>query len=689
MLSDGRSRRGSWFGKRETMALTCCQSVLRFKGEVQRTIALAGNPNVGKSSFFNRLTGMGVVTANYPGKTVDVNMGITHFNDMMVGVIDLPGTYALEPVSEDQWVARRALLDARPDSVIAVVDATNIARNLYLTLQLLDLGLPVVVALNLMDEAERGGLAVEPAVLAKHLGVPVIPTVAVRGMGVDQAMAKAVEIAEGVTSAGGRGPRYGRDVEEQIEALAAFLGAMEVELPFGLSPRPVAILLLESDEEMLRWAEQQPQGSAILAETRSAAAEIAERHGEPAPLRLARERHGLAGQIAQEAQARVRARRSRQERLWRLTTAPLTGIPILLLMLLSLFAILFSLGNFLSDLLSGLWAAWVSPPVQVAFALVLGDGFLAKSMLWGFDAGINAALAVGIPYVLTFYLLFSVFEDTGYLNAAAFLTDPLLHRVGLHGRAVIPLVTAAGCNVPAVMATRTLTTMRERVICATLICFVPCSARTAVISGAVSRYLGWAPAIGLYLIVAAVGTAAGWGLSRVVPGRRTGLVMEMFPFRLPSVRNLLRRTWFRFKEFVFVAAPVVIFGSLLLGGLYESGLIWRLAAPLTPLTGWWLGLPAVTGLTLLFGILRKELALQLLVTLAMVQYGRGAADLLHFMTMKQLFVYALVNALFIPCLATIAVLARELAWRRTLLIALFNIVVALGVGGLVSRLWNG
>lgn len=653
------------------------------------TIALAGNPNVGKSSLFNRLTGMGVVTANYPGKTVDLNMGVTHFHDMLVGVIDLPGTYALEPVSEDQWVARQALLDSRPDSVIAVVDATNIARNLYLTLQLLDLGLPVVVALNLIDEAERGGMAVDPALLAKHLGVPVVPTVAVRGLGVDLVMAKAVETADSGVSARGRGPRYGRDVEEQIEALAAVLDSAGVQLPFGLPPRASAILLLESDEEVLRWAEQWPQGRTILAEARRAAAEIAGRHGEPAPLRLARERHGLAGAIAQAAQARVRAPRSGQERLWRLTTAPLTGIPILLLMLLSLFAILFSLGNLLSDLLSGFWAAWVSPPVQATLARVLGDGFLARSLLWGFDAGINAALAVGIPYVLTFYLLFSAFEDTGYLNAAAFLTDPLLHKVGLHGRAVIPLVAAAGCNVPAVMATRTLTTMRERVICATLICFVPCSARTAVISGAVSRYLGWGPAIGLYLIVAAVGMAAGWGLNRVVPGRRTGLVMEMFPFRFPSIRNLLRRTWFRFKEFVYVAAPVVIFGSLLLGGLYESGLIWGLAAPLAPLTSWWLGLPAVTGLTLLFGILRKELALQLLVTLAMVQYGRGAADLLHFMTMKQLFVYALVNALFIPCLATIAVLGRELAWRRTALIALFNIVVALGVGGLVSWLWGG
>ena len=686
---DGKSRRGSWCGKLETMALTCCPSVLQFKGEVQMTIALAGNPNVGKSSLFNRLTGMGVVTANYPGKTVDLNMGVTHFHDMLVGVIDLPGTYALEPVSDDQWVARQALLDGRPNSVIAVVDATNMARNLYLTLQLLDLGLPVVVALNLMDEAERGGLTVDPALLSKHLGVPVIPTVAVRGLGVDLVMAKAVETAEAGASADGRGLRYGRDVEDQIGALAAFLETVDVNLPFGLSPRASAILLLESDEGVLRWAEQQPQGMAILAQARSAAAEIAERHGEPVSLRLARERHGLAGAIAQAAQARVRVRTSGQERLWRLTTAPLTGIPILLLVLLSLFALLFSLGNLLSDLLSGFWAAWVSPPIQAALAWVLGDGFFSRSLLWGFDAGINAALAVGIPYVLTFYLLFSAFEDTGYLNAAAFLTDPLLHRVGLHGRAVIPLVTAAGCNVPAVMATRTLTTIRERVICATLICFVPCSARTAVISGAVSRYLGWGPAIGLYLVVAAVGTAAGWGLNRVVPGRRTGLVMEMFPFRLPSVRNLLRRTWFRFKEFVFVAAPVVIFGSLLLGGLYESGLIWRLAAPLTPLTSWWLGLPAVTGLTLLFGILRKELALQFLVTLAMVQYGRGAADLLNFMTMKQLFIYALVNALFIPCLATIAVLARELAWRRTILIALFNIVIALGVGGLVGRLWGG
>ena len=665
--------------------LACHSGIERWKGELSFTFALAGNPNVGKSSVFNWLTGMGVMTANYPGKTVEVNLATTHFKDHEIGIMDLPGIYALGSISEDQWVARQALLDADPDAILVILDATRLERNLYLPLQLLDLGLPVVVALNLIDEAWRNGLRIDHHRLAKLLGAPVVPTVAIRGQGLDQLVEMGLNVA-GSGRVRASISRYGMDVEEAIEALGNLLVKEGIVLPRGLPPRAIAILLLEEDEEFLAWARGLPERERILAEVSEVASHIFERHGEPAPLRIARERHGLAGAIAAQVRRRVSAPSKAQDRLWRLTTAPLTGYPLLGLTLAGLFGFLFYVGNFLSDLLSGVWQAYASPLIRFVIEFVLGPGVASRTLLWGLDAGINAALSVGIPYVLTFYFILSVLEDTGYLNSIAFLTDPFMHKLGLHGRAAIPLVAGAGCNVPAIMGLRVLTTMRERILAGTLICLMPCSARTAVIAGAVSKYVGWGPAVSIYLIVAAISFTAGWGLNRVLPGHSAGLVMEMFPFRPPSLSKMIKCTWYRFRDFLFVATPVVLAGSFVLGLIYETGLLWLFTAPLAPVVEGWLGLPSVAGLTLVFAVLRKELALQLLLALAIAKYGSGVTDLLQFMDKGQIFTYTLVNTLYIPCIATVAVLARELGWRRALAISAFTILLALAAGGTVHRL---
>lgn len=667
------------------MPLACHAAVPRWKARTEVTFALAGNPNAGKSSAFNRLTGMGVETANYPGKTVEINLATTRFKDREIGIMDLPGTYALGSTSEDQWVARRGLLDGRPDVVIAVVDATRLERNLYLPLQLLDLGFRVVIALNLVDEARREGLRIDHIGLARLLRVPVVPTIAVRGHGLDRLVEVALEEARPGRPRP-RAPAYGKDLEEAVTALAAHLGEATIEPPWGLAPRALALLLLEEDAEAIEWAERLPAACAVLGHARAIAAEIAERHGEPAPVRVARERHGLAGEIGARVKTRVGPPSDVQERFWRLTTSPVTGFPLLALTLVTLFATLFYVGDVLSTLLSGAWEAAASPAIRAVVHLLLGDGVAARSVLWGVDGGVNAALAVGIPYVLTFYLMLAVLEDTGYLNAVTFLADPFMHRLGLHGRAVIPIVAGAGCNVPAIMGTRVLATMRERVLASTLVCLMPCSARTAVIAGAVSKFVGWQAAVLIYLVVAGLGFGSGWLLNRLVPGRSPGLVMEMFPFRMPSARTMLRRTWGRLTGFVRVAMPVVLVGSFTLGVIYETGLVWVFAAPLAPVVEGWLGLPPVAGLTLIFAVLRKELALQLLLTLAVARHGAGVSDLLQFMDRGQIFTYALVNTLYVPCIATVAVLARELGWRRAALVSLFTVALALLAGGLAHRL---
>ncbi len=660
------------------MSLSCHGALKEIKGSTDFTFALAGNPNVGKSSIFNRLTGMGVVTANYPGKTVELNMAATSFKNLRIGIIDLPGSYALGAVSEDQWVARRAVLDTMPDVAIMILDATNLARNLYMTLQFIEIGIPIVVALNLMDEAEKRNIIIDSGKLSRLLGVPVVPTIATSGHGLDDLIQTAVVVA-GEKNRIKYQLHYGDDIEFSLKELENLLSPYD----FGINSRGLAILLLEEDSEFIERVNKHEMGKSILENVKIISKEIERKHGEKTPLRIARERHGLAGSIAAEVQDDVAPVKS--DKIWAYTTSPLTGIPLLLGVLGIIFAFLFYGGDRLSILLSGLWASFISPVIDGAIFYVLGGRHIGKILIWGFDAGILAALAVGIPYVLTFYFLLAFLEDTGYLNSVAFLTDRLMHKFGLHGRAIIPLVAGAGCNVPAIIGTRVLTTMRERTIASTLITLIPCSARTAVILGAVSLFVGWKPAVAIYIIVLALVFLVGIGLNKVMPGTSTGLVMEMFPFRAPLMSNIIKKTWYRFKDFVFVAFPIVLAGSLVLGALYETGYLWKLSSPLSPVVEGWLGLPAVAGMTLIFAVLRKELALQLLVTLAVVMYGGGAKNLLLFMTPAQLFVYALVNTIYIPCVATIAVLGRELGWKRAGGIMAFTISLAIIIGGIAFR----
>lgn len=658
---------------------SCHTPAQTFEGQTDLTIALAGNPNVGKSSLFNFLTGASADTANYPGKTVALNSGTARFDGKQIRIVDLPGTYALGAASEDQWVARQAVLDNRPDAVVAIVDATNLERNLYLALQYLDLGLPLVVAVNLVDEASRSGIEIDTAELSKGLAIPVVSTIATRGQGVHQMLA---EVARLPQDSAGHPPQYTLEIERALAALSDCIRGWAAETPFHLSPRALALLLLEEDAALMQEVAMRPGGSAVLARARDLADEVQAQVGEPASMHISRARHELAHSLTRAAQTQHPAAEPFSIKLWRLSIEPLTGIPALIAVLVALFAFLFWVGGTLSDAFAGFWQAFVSPPLQWFALAILGQGALSRIALWGFDAGIEAALEVGIPYVLTFYAALALIEDSGYMNSIAFLLDSTMKRLGLHGRAAIMLLAGAGCNVPAIMGTRVLTTRRERVIASTLVVLTPCSARTAVIIGGAALFAGWQYGAALLLISLALLLVVGVGLNWVMPGRSDDLVMEMFPFRVPTPHAVARKTWHRFKEYVLMALPIVLVGSLVMGALYETGTIWLFGIPLAPLVEGWLGLPSVAGLTLIFAVLRKELALQFLVTLALVKYGAGAHNLLSFMSPQQLFVYALVNTIYIPCVATFAMLSKELGTRTAFGIAGFTIGLAVLVGGI-------
>src|SRR3990170_2653742 len=375
---------------------SCHDGPAHVEGPADLTIALAGNPNVGKSSVFNRLTRSRAETANYPGKTVAVAAGETSWKGKRVVVLDLPGTYSVLPATEDQRAARDALFDGRPDAVVVVADTANLARNLYLVLSILDLGLPVVLVANLLDEAERRGLFLDAHRLQERLDVPVVPTVATKGQGLQDIL----PAAERAVRLGPlERPWYGHAVDGAIDEVAK--GLPEASVPRGLTRHGAAILLLEGDDRLAEAVRGTPwEGRAgSLAEA------------------VAKGPHAPAADVAGESLRSEEASPRLADRLWHRVTSPVSGLAFLAAILLGIFGFVFFVGGFLATAFTDAWAAFASPLIDGGIVRLAGDTPIARTLIWGLDAGVGAALAVGIPYVLTFYLVLAALEDSGYLNA--------------------------------------------------------------------------------------------------------------------------------------------------------------------------------------------------------------------------------------------------------------------------------
>ncbi|MGE5560188.1 MAG: ferrous iron transport protein B [Chloroflexota bacterium] len=635
-------------------------------------VALVGNPNVGKSSIYNGLTGQHVTTANYAGKTVELSIARTVIDGQAVMVIDTPGTYSLQGFSEDQRVARHGLTDRRPDVVVIVLDASNLRRNLQLYGEVADLGLPVIVALNLADEALRLGRRVRADVLARTLGVPVVTTNGQTGAGLP-------ELARAIMSARTLQPATPLRLSPPAETILAQVGrdvaSQLVDNPPGLSQRAFARLLIEDDNDT--WALVPATAvAAVRTAVTDARAQLQQANAWP----LAAERVRAAGVVADKVVERTAERHDWLLGLWRASLDPRLGPLLLLLVVAALGWFMFAVGGALSTALGGAWQTYVTPLVVAAGQALFGAGAAARIFTWTFGSGVEAILTIGVPFVFTFELILSLLEDSGYLNAAAYLTDSAMHRIGLNGRAIIPMIAGAGCNVPAIIGTRILTDRRERFIASTLITLVPCSARIAVILGSVGVVSGWGAAAALGLTIILIIAGLGWALNRLLPGRTQELVMEMFPLRRPLLTAMLKRTWSKFVDFLTQALPLMIVGSFIVGLLYETGLMYYLVAPLRPIVSGILGLPSIVAIALVFAALRKELALQLTLALAAMVAGTASAPLTSLMDAKQIFVFALVSSLYIPCLATYGVLARELGKRQAAAVTALTLSLAVAIG---------
>ncbi len=633
-------------------------------------IALAGNANVGKSVIFNYLTGLHQHIGNWPGKTVERAEGTLNFKGYTIDIIDLPGIYSLSTYSLEELVSRKYITVERPDIVINVVDASVLERNLFFTLQLMELETPMVVALNQLDMAKSKGIQIDIKKLEKLLGIPVMPTVAVKGLGVTKLLEKAIETIEKGPAKKRAQMEYGEEVEERISKLLELMNDIQLLYP----PRYVAIKLLEGDEEIER--EVKKVDLKLVSAAKKLADEIRSLHGHACSTVITSERYELAGCIARNSQKLVSPIKPiMRERLHNVTTHRVMGYIILAASLLLVFYTIFTFGDYTSELLNE-WFYGLEPLVRGA----VGRGVAGELVWGGIIEGIIAGVTIVLPYIIPFYLILYFLENSGYLSRIAFLMDNVMHKMGLHGKAFIPLMLGYGCSVPACLGCRIMETQRERLLTAFVTTLVPCAARTVIILGLVGSFLGFQWALGLYVFNLVVIFALGRMAFKVVPGEPTALIMEMPDYRLPHAKTVLKQTWFRVAEFIKIAFPLIVAGSLALKLADIAGLLEPITAVLSPVTVLWLGLPAVAGITLIFGILRKELALIMLATLL------GTTNFALVLSPVQMIVFTLVTMFYIPCTATIAALVKEFGWKKALFVTVFEVVFAIILGGIALRL---
>lgn len=635
--------------------------------EKKLVIALAGNANVGKSVIFNYLTGLHQHIGNWPGKTVEKAEGTLHFKGYRIDIIDLPGIYSLSTYSIEESISRRYIAVEKPDAVINVVDASILERNLFFTLQLMELETPMVIALNQIDVAKKKGIEIDVEKLSEILGVPVIPTVAIKGIGIFKLLDKAVEVAG--KKARPKKVEYGEDFENAIRKIEESF--IDYDLPYPR--RYVAIKILERDKEIEEEVIQKNPG--IISIAKEVGKKLEEKYGHSCPTLITSERYRIAGCIAREVQKIISPPRpTLAEKLHEVTTHKVLGYLVMGIILLSMFFFVFAFGNLLSETLSNLLYG-----LKPFLTFILETGFLGELFWGGIVEGLIAGATIALPYVIPFYIALYILEDSGYVSRVAFLMDNAMHKMGLHGKAFIPLILGYGCNVPACLGCRIMETQRERLIAAFATTLIPCAARTVIILGLVGRFIGIQWALVLYVFNLIIIFLLGRLAFKALPGEPTGLIMEMPDYRLPHLKTVLKQTWFRLAEFLKIALPLIIVATFTVKLFEEAGLLEAVNTVLSPVTVRWLGLPEAVGVSLIFGVLRKELALIMLANLL------GTTDFSYVLTPIQMVVFTIVSMFYIPCIATIATCVKEFGWKKSFFLTVFEILFALALGGIVFR----
>jgi ferrous iron transport protein B len=568
-------------------------------------VVLVGNPNVGKSVVFSRFTGSDVTSSNYSGTTVEYTRGKMYWQGEQVEVIDAPGTYSMSPTSRAEEVACEMVETA--DVVLNVIDATNLERNLNVTLELLSRNVPTVVLLNMWDEAQRKGIVIDYDELSDILGVPVIPTVATKGDGLRAARMALAEVDR---------PSFPElDSDERWERIGKIVNKVQT-----MSPRdPTLLELLET--------------------------------------------------------ASVR---------------PLTGLPMAAGVLYLSFVVIRFIGEGIIGYITEPFFETFWAPVLMRFSDMLGGGGLIHDILVGrlidggidfgqsfglLSTGIAIPLASVLPYIVAFYFVLGILEDVGYLPRISVLVDNVMHQVGLHGFSIIPMILGLGCNVPAALATRVLEGRREKFITSTLMAIsVPCMAQIAMIVGLLGVH-GGSYLLYVFGFLAWIWLLVGTLMARLLPGFSTDLLLEIPPFRIPSISVVLKKLWIRIVSFLGEAIPFLLAGVFAVNLLYVLGVFDLMTQSFGPFLTTVFGLPQEAISALMMGFLRKDLAMGLLAPLAL--------------TPKQLLVASVVLAVYFPCVATFMVLIRELGPLDMLKSAVMMVATAVFVGAFINFAFQG
>jgi len=641
--------------------------------EKRGKIAIVGSPNVGKSVLFHRLTGTYVTVSNYPGTTVEVSRGKGTIGEEIFEVIDTPGMYSLLPVTEEERVARSILLEESPDIILHVVDAKNLERMLPLTLQLLETGLSLVLILNIIDEAERLGMQFDLSLLEKRLGIPVVATISTTGQGIDTLKEVILERLK---------ESYCANLFPYEEPMENLLKEFEAKIQgdYGFSRRSLAAMLLQEDSEISRLAREKERDYGPIT---SAVEGAKGQFPHPISYELALERQRIASRVVHEGtRFGPKAQGNWVEWLSRRMISPWTGIPILLLILY--YGIYWFVGDFgagvLVDFLEGtIFEGNINPWVTKLINSLFPWKILQELLVGEYGAltlGVRYAVALILPIVTTFFLAFSILEDTGYLPRLSLLIDRIFKAIGLTGRAVIPMVLGLGCDTMATMVTRTLPTRRERIIATLLLALaIPCSAQLGVI---LALFEGNPLGLWIWLgVIISVFLFVGFLSSKVIPGERPSFYMEIPPLRLPKGSNVLIKTYSRVHWYFREIFPLFILASVFIwlgqiSGLFDI-VVRGLEYPIRLL-----GLPDKAAVSFLFGFFRRD-------------YGAaGFYDMkkMGLLSGHQLVVAAVTLTLFVPCVAQFLMNIKERGMRTGVGLSLFVLLFSFGTGYLIHLVLN-
>lgn len=634
-------------------------------------LALAGNQNCGKTTLFNQLTGMNQHVGNFPGVTVDQKSGeVRNLKDCTV--VDLPGIYSIRPYSAEELVTRRFLLDGHPDGIINIVDATNIQRNLYLTLQLMECRIPMVLALNMMDEVRANGGSIDVQEMERQLGIPVVPISAARNEGIDELIRRAAETVRSRTMPRvmdfcGPGPvhRCIHSVMHQIEDHAQSA---------GLPVRFAATKLIEEDPDVLEKLKLD-QNEIELVE--HAILQMEEEDGMDRNAALAEMRYDFIEKVCRDTVVRCRESREHQRsmRIDRILTGKYTALPIFVLIMLSIFYLTFNVfGKVLSDLLE-LGIRWLQGVVDAGLTAYGINPVVHSLVIDGIFEGVGSVLSF-LPVIVVLFFFLSILEDTGYMARVAFVMDKLLRKIGLSGRSIVPLLIGFGCSVPAIMSTRTLSSDRDRKMTILLTPFMSCSAKIPIYSVFAAAFFEKYQAlvmIGLYLGGMLVGVLAALIFGRTLfRGNPVPFVMELPNYRFPSAKSVLQLCWEKAKDFLQRAFTVIFLATCVIWFLqtFDARLnvvqdsaqsllanVGRLLAPIFVPCGFgsW---QAVTAL--ISGFIAKESVIS---TLGVLLGGESAIVTLFSPTTA--LSYLTFTLLYTPCVAAVAAVKRELdsGWK--------------------------